>query len=128
PYINALLKEWQLYLQLFEEKPVIKEIHLGGGTPTFFHPDNLKKLINGILKDTLIHPEAEFSFEGHPNNTSKEHLQTLYDLGFRRMSLGIQDFDPKVQQIINRPQSFEQVLEVTQQAREIGYHSINYDL
>jgi oxygen-independent coproporphyrinogen III oxidase len=128
PYIAAVLKEWQLYLNLFNDMPVIREIHLGGGTPTFFSAHNLQKLINGILKDVQIHPQAEFSFEAHPANTTVDHLQILFDLGFRRLSLGIQDFDPKVQFIINRQQTFEQVQAVTLQARRIGYTSINYDL
>jgi oxygen-independent coproporphyrinogen-3 oxidase len=85
-------------------------------------------LINGLTADAELHPDAEFSFEAHPNNTREDHLRTLYDLGFRRLSLGIQDFDPKVQKIINRMQSFEQVKSVTELAREIGYHSINFDL
>jgi oxygen-independent coproporphyrinogen-3 oxidase len=85
-------------------------------------------LVNGILNDTIIHPEAEFSFEAHPDNTTVGHLEILYDLGFKRLSLGIQDFDPKVQFIINRHQSFEQVQVITQQARRIGYTSVNYDL
>lgn len=128
PYIKALLKEWQLYKAILVNKPAIREIHLGGGTPTFFSAKNLQVLINGILDGCTTHPDAEFSFEGHPANTTVEHLQTLYDLGFRRLSLGIQDFDPKVQHIINREQSFEQVLLITLQARLIGYTSINYDL
>lgn len=128
PYIKAVLKEWKLYREVFKEKPMIREIHLGGGTPTFFDAENLQLLIHGLTYDSLLHPEAEFSFEGHPNNTTVLHLNTLYDLGFRRLSLGIQDFDPKVQKIINRLQSFEQVKMVTEQAREIGYHSINFDL
>ena len=128
PYINAVLSEWKMYREIMKKIPVIKEIHLGGGTPTFFSHRNLKRLISGITEDTEIHTEAEFSFEGHPANTTEEHLQTLYDLGFRRISLGIQDFDPKVQFIINRAQSFEQVKTVTQQARQIGYTSVNYDL
>lgn len=128
PYIETLLKEWQLYLDLFEEKPITKEIHLGGGTPTFFSPKHLEKLIKGILEKTELTKYIAFGFEAHPKNTSKEHLEVLYDLGFRRLSLGIQDFDPKVQKVINRQQSFEQVEEVTKQAREIGYTSINYDL
>lgn len=128
PYILTVLKEWDLYQSVFEEKPVIKEIHLGGGTPTFFSPDNLKMLIEGILKNAVIHPEAEFSFEAHPANTTEEHLITLYTLGFRRLSLGIQDFDPLVQLIINRMQSYEDVKHVTDRAREIGYTSINFDL
>jgi len=128
PYIEILLKEWQLYLDAFEEKPRIKEIHLGGGTPTFFSPKNLTWLINGILEHAILCEEASLGFEGHPKNTTKEHLQSLYDLGFRRLSLGIQDFDPKVQLIINRVQPYEMVEEATTNAREIGYTSINYDL
>jgi oxygen-independent coproporphyrinogen-3 oxidase len=128
PYIKAVLKEWEMYRELLEEVPVIREIHLGGGTPTFFSATNLHLLIGGLLQGAKVHPKAEFSFEAHPANTTFDHLQTLYDLGFRRLSLGIQDFDPKVQFIINRHQSFEEVQVVTQQARKIGYTSINYDL
>src|SRR5476651_1299988 len=128
PYIEALLKEWKMYRDIMGTKPLIREIHLGGGTPTFFNAENLALLINGLLKESSIHPEAEFGFEAHPGNTTAIHLQTLYDLGFRRLSLGIQDFDPKVQFIINRKQSVEQVTEVTNAARQIGYTSINYDL
>jgi oxygen-independent coproporphyrinogen-3 oxidase len=128
PYIIALLKEWSMYLDLFEETPRIREIHLGGGTPTFFAPQHLAQLLEGIISSSVICPDAEFGFEAHPNSTSVEHLRTLYDIGFRRLSLGIQDFDPVVQHIVNRVQSFEQVKEVTEQARTIGYTSINYDL
>ena len=128
PYIQAILKEWNLYREIFGEKPLIREIHLGGGTPTFFEAANLNVLINGLMDGSELHPDAEFSFEAHPNNTSEAHLITLYNLGFRRLSLGIQDFDPKVQKIINRLQSFEQVEKITELAREIGYTSINFDL
>jgi oxygen-independent coproporphyrinogen-3 oxidase len=128
PYIAAVLKEWELYRKVFRDVPVIREIHLGGGTPTFFSAANLHKLIDGLLHGVHIHEKAEFSFEAHPANTTVDHLQTLYDLGFRRLSLGIQDFDLKVQFIINRWQTFEQVLAVTLQARRIGYTSVNYDL
>ena len=128
PYITSVLKEWQMYLEVFSDTPIIKEIHLGGGTPTFFSPHNLELLLNGIQKLAYIHQQAEFSFEAHPNNTTKEHLQSLFNLGFRRLSLGIQDFDPKVQKIVNRIQPFETVERVVNQAREIGYTSINFDL
>ncbi|WP_184547173.1 oxygen-independent coproporphyrinogen III oxidase [Mucilaginibacter sp. FT3.2] len=128
PYINALLLEWAMYKNIFGRKPLIREIHLGGGTPTFFSSENLKMLIGAILLHTDVHPDAAFSFEAHPANTTVNHLQVLYDLGFRRLSLGIQDFDPKVQLIINRQQSFAQVQAVTSQARRIGYTSVNYDL
>lgn len=128
PYINALLKEWELYCELFEQKPIIKEIHLGGGTPTFFSTTHLTQLINGILKSAQVHPLHEFSFEGHPNNTTKEHLQTLYDLGFRRVSFGVQDYSPTVQQAIHRIQPFSNVAKVTFWAKEIGYTSVGHDL
>ena len=128
PYIETLLKEWQLYLALFDEKPRLKEIHLGGGTPTFFSPDNLHKLLSGIFSGSEICEQHDFSFEGHPSNTTAEHLQTLYNLGFRRVSFGIQDFDPHVQDVINRYQSVEEVEQVVSSARRIGYTGINFDL
>jgi oxygen-independent coproporphyrinogen-3 oxidase len=128
PYIEALLKEWQLYCDLFIEKPIIKEIHLGGGTPTFFSAENLATLINGILSKAKKAPDYEFSFEGHPNNTTRGHLQKLYDLGFRRVSFGVQDYSEKVQNAIHRNQSFHNVAKVTFWAKEIGYTSISHDL
>lgn len=128
PYINAVLNEWNLYLKLMKKTPVIKEIHLGGGTPTFFKPENLKKLIDGILDTCSTVPDAEFGFEGHPNNTTEQHLQTLYDLGFRRVSFGIQDFDPVVQHAIHRIQTYDSVKTVTEKARAIGFASIGYDI
>lgn len=128
PYIESVLEEWKLYLNLFDKKPIIKELHLGGGTPTFFSPENLEYLINGILSLSVTAENPEFSFEGHPNNTTKEHLQVLYNLGFRRVSFGVQDYDEKVQKAINRMQPFENVERVTHWAREIGYSSISHDL
>ena len=128
PYINAVLREWEMYCRVLGTRPRIREIHLGGGTPTFFSPKNLETLIKGLLASAEIVAGAEFSFEAHPANTTYQHLQTLFDLGFRRLSLGIQDFDPRVQTIINRKQSVEQVEQVTTQARQLGYTSINYDL
>ncbi|QIC61539.1 oxygen-independent coproporphyrinogen III oxidase [Acinetobacter schindleri] len=128
PYIQAVLKEWDLYCELLEEKPMIKEIHLGGGTPTFFSVEHLTQLIKGILAKAEIAPEHEFSFEGHPNNTTYEHLQGLYDLGFRRVSYGVQDYNETVQKAIHRIQPYENVKQVTEWAREIGYTSISHDL
>ena len=146
PYLESVLKEWNLYLDLFsqsaisnqqsaeqkaecgKQKAKLKELHLGGGTPTFFSPENLKILLEGIFSTVEIAKNPEFSFEGHPNNTTKEHLQTLYDLGFRRCSFGVQDYDLKVQKAINRIQPFENVKNVTEWAREIGYRSVSHDL
>lgn len=127
-YIDTVLKEWKLYIDLMSEKPIVKEIHLGGGTPTFFSSQNLTKLINGLLECTIKHAEAEFSFEGHPNNTTREQLERLYELGFTRVSFGVQDYNTKVQKAIHRVQPFEKVKNVTEWAREIGYTSISHDL
>ncbi|MEL4308991.1 oxygen-independent coproporphyrinogen III oxidase [Joostella sp. CR20] len=128
PYIETLLKEWKLYLYLFETPPIIKEIHLGGGTPTFFSPESLKLLMDGIFEFADRAEDYEFSFEGHPNNTTKEHLQVLYDLGFRRVSYGVQDYNIDIQKAINRVQPFENVQRATLDAREIGYTSVSHDL
>jgi oxygen-independent coproporphyrinogen-3 oxidase len=128
PYIQTVLKEWKMYLDNFPSRPRIKEIHLGGGTPTFFSVENLKLLIDGILDGADLADDYELGFEGHPNYTKVEQLELLFDLGFRRVSFGVQDFDPKVQYIIHREQSVAQVELVTREARRIGYTSINYDL
>jgi oxygen-independent coproporphyrinogen-3 oxidase len=128
PYIDAVLKEWKTHVNLLGKKPSIKELHLGGGTPTFFSPDNLKYLLENIFANAVISDVHEFSFEGHPNNTTTKHLETLYNLGFRRVSFGVQDYDLKVQKAINRIQPFENVRAVTFAARAIGYESISHDL
>ncbi|MCX6180787.1 MAG: oxygen-independent coproporphyrinogen III oxidase [Bacteroidetes bacterium] len=128
PYIQSVLAEWNMYKTVFQQAPKIKELHLGGGTPTFFSPENLRTLIGGILEGCTKTADPKFSFEAHPANTTTAHLQVLFDLGFKRLSLGIQDFDPIVQETINRKQSFEEVQSVTEQARSIGYTSISYDV
>lgn len=127
-YLDMLEKEFELYLSLFDEKPMIRELHLGGGTPTFFSPENLERLIRFITNRSVVHPDHAFSIEGHPNNTTFAHLETLHHLGFRRISYGVQDNDPEVQRIINRIQPLENVRRVTADAREIGFESVNYDL
>ncbi|WP_305982757.1 oxygen-independent coproporphyrinogen III oxidase [Roseivirga thermotolerans] len=128
PYIEGLLKEWSMYLHILPDRPILKELHLGGGTPTFFSPEHLKLLLEALLKTVVLHPDFEFSFEGHPANTTYAHLKVLRELGFSRVSFGIQDFDPRVQLAINRLQSFEQVCDVTRWSRELGYGSVNFDL
>ncbi|OIV41570.1 oxygen-independent coproporphyrinogen III oxidase [Flavobacterium johnsoniae] len=127
-YIQAVLKEWSLYCDLLPQKPIIKEIHLGGGTPTFFSTNNLEQLINGIFSLADKAENHEFSFEGHPNNTTYEQLKKLYDLGFNRVSFGVQDYAEKVQKAINRIQPFHNVAKVTFWAKEIGYKSIGHDI
>jgi oxygen-independent coproporphyrinogen-3 oxidase len=128
PYIEALLNEWRLYCDLLETKPQIAELHFGGGTPTFFSPDSLDKLLTGLFKSAERSKNYSFSFEGHPNNTKKEHLAIMAKHGFRRASYGVQDLDLKVQQAINRIQPFANVVKVTQDSRDLGYNSISFDL
>ena len=118
-----------MYKELLgEESLKIAEIHLGGGTPTFFTAENLHRLISGLLVGNEKTADASFSFEAHPANTTYDHLKTLFDLGFKRLSLGIQDFDERVQFIINRHQTVADVARVMDQARGLGYESINFDL
>jgi len=129
PYIDTVIKEWELYLNAMPFQPEIKELHFGGGTPTFFQADELIRLVKALFKTDSVDPnEVELSIEAHPNNTTDKHLQKLYDFGFRRLSLGIQDYSPTVQQTINRIQPFEEVKKVHDKAVETGYTSISHDL
>lgn len=130
PYVRTVLREWELYRErLARPRPVpISELHFGGGTPTFLTPAELDELVGGLLAHTTRTADAEFSVESDPRVTTREHLETLARHGFRRLSLGIQDFDPRVQSAVNRVQSEEQVRAVTEEARAAGYTSINYDL
>jgi len=131
-YVSTVLKEWDLYLSNLNRDISISEIHLGGGTPTFLSPMELEDLVNGLLTrkgvSRSLKGDSEFSIEADPRVTHREHLESLYKMGFRRLSLGIQDFDPKVQEIVHRVQSEEQVRKLTDQARSLGFTSVNYDL
>lgn len=128
PYIGAILKEWSLYVQALGKAPVLKEIHLGGGTPTFFNPENLKLLIDGLLKLARANGTFDMSFEAHPSSTTGEHLKTLRKIGFNRISIGVQDFDQEIMTKIHRFQTVDQIHEVTKTARLLGYESVNFDL
>lgn len=128
PYLEAMLKEWEMYVSRLGREIQVSEIHLGGGTPTFFSPDELERLMTGILARAKLTTDHELSVEADPRVTSREHLERLAKLGFTRLSLGIQDFDLVVQEIVNRVQSPEEVRAVIEPARELGFTSINYDL
>lgn len=128
PYIDSVLAEWALYRQLWDAPPRVRELHFGGGTPTFFAPEELARLVRGLLADGTAVADAEYGFEAHPNSTTPGHLHTLREHGFTRLSLGVQDFDPVVQKAINRIQPYEQVESVTVAARAAGYTSLNFDL
>ncbi len=127
-YIGYLLKEWQQIRSRMPRPPVIKELHLGGGTPTFFSPHNIKHLIKEITTSAVVPEQHEYSVEGHPNNTTRDHLEVLFELGFDRVSFGVQDYAAQVQRAINRIQPFERVRQVTNMAREIGFASVTHDL
>jgi oxygen-independent coproporphyrinogen-3 oxidase len=129
PYIDTLHKEWSLYKQKLDfDKLLVSEIHLGGGTPTFLTADELRYLLETLYRDIQFHDKAELSFEADPRVTGKDQMNALYDLGFRRISLGVQDYDPLVQTAINRVQSAEQISEVVDYARTKGYTGVNFDL
>lgn len=128
PYIDSVLQEWAIYPTRLTAPSLIKELHLGGGTPTFFAPEELVRLTKGLFKNEHIDPaHCDLSLEAHPDSTTISHLLALYEVGYRRVSFGIQDYDPVVQQAIHRFQSFEMVKSVHLQAKELGYN-INHDL
>ena len=129
PYVQAVLAEYALYRErLGVEQFELGELHLGGGTPTFLDPAELAALVGGILAKSRLRPGASLSIEVDPRVTTPEQLRLLAQHGFQRISLGVQDFDPKVQDIVNRVQSVEQVRTVTESARALGFSSVNFDL
>jgi oxygen-independent coproporphyrinogen III oxidase len=130
-YVDLLSWEWDLYLDRVPaliERPLLG-VHLGGGTPTFFAKENLERILKPILAKSRIDPDRfEASIEVHPGHTTRGQLVMLRGLGFTRISLGVQDFDPEVQRLVNRHQPYEVTKSITEIAREQGYTSVNYDL
>lgn len=130
-YVDLLIKELDLYLEKVPELKArpMKHIHLGGGSPTFLRPDQLQRLISEIFKRVnCAKDDFEASIEVDPRRTTFEQLQILKTLGFNRVSLGVQDFNEKVQKLINRFQPFEMTKKITEDARKLGYESVNFDL
>jgi oxygen-independent coproporphyrinogen-3 oxidase len=129
PYIESVVREYELYRRGIDvERLEIGELHLGGGTPTFLTVEELDLMLRGILGGSRLRGDAVLGVEVDPRVTTREQLELMARHGFRRVSLGVQDFDPTVQDIVNRVQSEEQVRAVTENARACGYDSINYDL
>jgi oxygen-independent coproporphyrinogen-3 oxidase len=131
PYVQLLLREFELYLQSVSDiaKRPLRQLHLGGGTPTFLSAANLRTLIEGLMKNiTLDSKNFEGSLEVDPRRTKADQLKVLFELGFKRVSMGVQDFDPEVQRLVNRIQPFEQTQSLTEAARQMGYDSVNFDL
>lgn len=131
PYVQLLLKEWSAYksrVPEFTQRP-LKQLHLGGGTPTFLSAKNLEVLVSTILKDVVVDKkDFEAAIEVDPRRTTVEQLKVLRQLGFNRISLGVQDFDSEVQRLVNRVQPLEMTQKITQEARALGYESVNFDL
>ncbi len=128
PYIDAVLAEWSLYVRSLHLRPRLKELHLGGGTPTFFSPAALARLVDGILAHADVADDHCFAFEAHPNSTTPEHLEVLAARGFNRISIGVQDFNPAIMRLINRRQTEADVERTVDAARAAGYASINFDI
>ena len=125
-FVETLLLEWNLYCEKLGFIPKINSLHFGGGTPTFLTPENLEKLIQVLTlnkKDTFMG-----SIEIDPRNTSIAHLDCFKKNGIKRISLGIQDFNPDVQMAINRMQPFEMVEVLMQELRAREFESINFDV
>ncbi|MCB0366913.1 MAG: oxygen-independent coproporphyrinogen III oxidase [Bdellovibrionaceae bacterium] len=131
PYVAHILREFELYMEKVPEfaNHPLKEIHLGGGSPTWFSAESLKQMVGPILKRVKISAdEFDGAIEVDPRRATPEQLRTLFDLGFRRISLGIQDFNPETQRLVNRIQPYELTKSVNDMARELGYTSVNFDL
>lgn len=130
-YLELLRREWSLYRERLPQLATrpLQQLHLGGGSPTFFAPENLKRMLTPLLTETQLDREHfDASIEVDPRRTTREQLTTLAELGFTRISLGVQDFNEEVQKLVNRHQPFELTQRVTDQARELGYTSVNFDL
>jgi oxygen-independent coproporphyrinogen-3 oxidase len=128
PYLDLLAKEVALVARRTPNRRKFAQLHLGGGTPTYHPPEGLRFLVGTLLQHYTPLPGAELAVEVDPRVTTKEHIDTLADLGFNRVSMGVQDFAPDVQERVNRIQTPEQTRAVVDHARARGYGGINVDL
>ncbi|WP_370315212.1 oxygen-independent coproporphyrinogen III oxidase [Thalassolituus sp.] len=130
PYLQWLLQEIDLKAALVRQDRVVEQLHLGGGTPTFFSDEQLDRLITHLRRRFRFSDadSADFSIEIDPRELGPETLSTLRALGFNRVSFGVQDLDPDVQKAVNRIQSQEMIHQVMSEARALGFRSINVDL
>ena len=127
-YLDALEKEMALHTGLLGMGQSVSQLHLGGGTPTFLSDGELSRLLAALRHHFRIAPGAEMSIEVDPRTVTRERLQHLANLGFNRLSFGVQDFDEDVQRAVHRVQSFESVRFLIEASREIGFESVNVDL
>jgi oxygen-independent coproporphyrinogen-3 oxidase len=128
PYLDYLAKEVALHAAILGTGQPVSQLHLGGGTPTFLSDEELRRLMALLRRNFAIAPGAECSIEIDPRTIDGERLRVLAQLGFNRLSFGVQDFDPAVQKAVHRVQPYEQVEALMREARAIGFESINVDL
>ncbi|MBO9355344.1 oxygen-independent coproporphyrinogen III oxidase [Bordetella petrii] len=127
-YLDALQREMAMHARLIGHDEPVSQLHFGGGTPTFLSDDELSGLMAALRGHFRLLPDAEISIEVDPRTATAERLAHLAGLGFNRLSLGVQDFDPAVQRAVHRIQSYESVRDLVHSARQLGYASVNMDL
>lgn len=130
PYLERLFKEIEMQAELFDSNRMVEQLHWGGGTPTFLNTDEMAQLMAKTRQHFNLYDDdsGEYSIEIDPREASRESVKLLRELGFNRMSLGVQDFNPEVQKAVNRIQTKEETFEVLEGAREAGFLSVNVDL
>lgn len=127
-YLRHLGREIDLQVTHCGAGQMVSQLHFGGGTPTFLRDEELRALMQTLRASFQFVPGGEYSIEVDPRTVTADRLQVLADLGFNRLSFGVQDFNPDVQKAVNRIQPAEQVFALVQSARDIGFDSINVDL
>lgn len=127
-YLAALIRELDLRSRDIGAGRVVKQLHWGGGTPTYLDLDQIERLHRATQQRFQLAPDAEVSIEVDPRQTTREQLALLRELGFNRVSMGVQDFDLKVQEHVRRVQPYEMVERLVQDARDVGFTSVNFDL
>ena len=128
PYLRYLSREVDLHTEHLGVGQVVTQLHLGGGTPTFLSDDELRELMGMLRRNFVFAPGGEYSIEVDPRTIDVSRLDALAELGFNRLSFGVQDFDPAVQKAVHRVQPAEQVFALVEAARQRGFDSINVDL
>mgnify|MGYP006288396765 CR=1 FL=1 len=127
-YLDYVDRELDLVTPHLGERRTVSQLHWGGGTPTFLSPDQIERLMGMIERRFVLAPEAEIALEVDPVVTTHEQITLLGALGFNRISMGVQDFEPAVQDAINRHQSVEDTRAIVENARAHGFKSVNFDL
>ena len=127
-YLRYLGREIDLHTAHCGLGQVVSQLHLGGGTPTFLTDDGLRELMAMLKRSFTLAPGGEYSIEVDPRTVNADRLAVLAELGFNRLSFGVQDFDPEVQKAVHRIQPAVQVFSLVESARSLGFESINVDL